>query len=91
MTGILCETQMSSGLLAKKFKTSVCDCMLMRTDSAEVMHPLQEYEVNCTFFVPQVKCDEPARKTVIQANFSRLQLLLGIRAKFQVIGRNLVV
>lgn len=41
ITGTLCETQMSSGLFARKFKTSVWDCMLMSTDSAEVMHPLQ--------------------------------------------------
>ena len=40
ITGTLCETQISSGLLARKFRTSVCACMLMRTDSAEVMHPL---------------------------------------------------
>jgi hypothetical protein len=39
-TGTLCDEEETSGFDSKKFNTSVCDCSVMSTDSAEVMHPL---------------------------------------------------
>lgn len=39
-TGILCEGDEQPGLLLRKLSTSVWDCSVINTDSAEVMQPL---------------------------------------------------
>lgn len=40
ITGVLWDGEDTSGFDARKFSTSVCDWRVIRTDSAEVMHPL---------------------------------------------------
>jgi hypothetical protein len=40
-TGTLWDGKDGSGFDCKKFKTSVCDWRVMRTDSADVIHPLE--------------------------------------------------
>ena len=39
-TGILCSGVETGGLEDRKLKTSVCDCSVINTDSADVMQPL---------------------------------------------------
>lgn len=39
-TGILCSGVETGGLEDRKLRTSVCDCSVINTDSADVMQPL---------------------------------------------------
>lgn len=40
MTGSLWWQEDAGGFDERKLRTSVCDCNVMSTDSADVMHPL---------------------------------------------------
>lgn len=44
-TGVLCAGDGGCGLFARKFRTSVWDCSVIRTDSADVMQPLGAHEL----------------------------------------------
>jgi hypothetical protein len=39
-TGILCDGEVTSGFDSKKFRTSVWDWRVIKTDSADVIQPL---------------------------------------------------
>lgn len=81
-TGILCDGVPRSGLLFKALRTSVCDCRVIKTDSAEVMQPLDMWCQICT--VHRANDCAPTCKTVIQTNLRCLKLLPGLLSRWPV-------
>lgn len=68
ITVTLCDGELMSGLLLRAFKTSVCDCRVMRTDSAEVIQPLCDNMSEVQ--TGRWKKNIPTRQTVVQTDLS---------------------
>ena len=82
-TGTFLSSTASSEFVCRKLRTSVCDCSVISTDSADVIQPLWCGCERVQVYIIKHSQDAPTRKTIVQANLRLMQFIITGRRRLR--------